>query len=145
MIYGYARCKVCGHIFEKTHTRQQICRNWVTSRGDDACHLLWSHVYYVKDFQRRKKAKRIKQKPKIVSKQKQMTTTTGCILIPKRKGRCDKYITCEHRRECLMLIPIGWNGFTAIDEKGYKKQKPKLDLMAQKEEFWGYHQIVGNI
>lgn len=41
-----------------------------------------------------------------------------------------------------MLIPLSWQGFTTVDDKGYVKKTPSIDINSQNEEYWGYHQAL---
>ncbi len=103
-------------------------------------------VYYSKKYRKEKAKKKPKLKtnwkPKTPNDSNRITTPAGCIIKPTKKGRCSKYLTCQHQRECLMAIPLGWQGFTAVDEKGYKEKKRELDLTSQGTEYWGYHQAI---
>ena len=36
MDFGYARCLICGHIFERKQPTQKVCTQWPTRFSRDA-------------------------------------------------------------------------------------------------------------
>ena len=108
---GYARCKVCGHIFEKQHPGQKVCMLWEIKGKKSykyACQLHMSRVRNVRNYQN--------------SAWRGVKLSTGCVVKRKQRGRCEKWLECANKTTCLREIPNGWPGFEAVDDKGYEPE-----------------------